>query len=234
MMMHHLKRLLKHLLTPLILAALVTTADAGKITKDIQGKLLKNGSGGELVPHTIEHEPPLYIFLFSASWCPPCNQQMPGIISKYNALKKKSPNGFELILVSADNTAEDMKKYMVGKAMPWPALAFNHRNAAAAAKAFSGEGIPSLVLMTKDGEFIDGSYKNKGTGEYQGVPPVLATLEKLLGSGGKVSNKAVESATENAAKAADATAGKLGISATRLWVGVILAAGTFLLLFYKN
>lgn len=223
-------RWLKYLLAPLFLAASVATADAGKITDDIRGKLVKTGSGRELATHTIESEPSLYVFVYSASWCGPCNKMMPGLISRYKALKKKSPNGFEFILVSADNSAEDMKKYMVGKKMPWPALAYDQRSAASAASAFKGKGIPSLVLMTKDGQFINGSYTNKGSGRYQGDGPVLASLEKLLGSDGDVSSEAVD----RAGKAAEDAAEKLGITSTRLWVGVILAAGTFLFLFFKN
>ncbi len=226
-----LNRLLKYLFTALFLTALTTSGTAGQITKDIQGKLVKKGSGGNLESYKIETEPPLYLFVFSASWCPACNQQMPGLISKYKTLKKKSPNGFEFILVSADRTAEDMKNYMIGKEMPWPGLAFDQRGAAAAAKAFSGKGIPSIVLMTKDGQFINSSYRNKGSGEYQGLPPVLASLEKLLGSDGgsegKISKEAVEGAADEAAK-------KLGISGTRFIVATILALGTFLFLFFKN
>jgi len=225
---------LKYLLAPVFFIALVTPADAGKITDVIQGKLVKIDSGRELKAHTIGSEPPIYVFVFSASWCSPCNEMMPGLISKYKALKKINPNGFEFILVSADNSAADMKNYMVSKAIPWPALTYDQRDAAAAVKAVNGEGIPSLVIMTKDGRFIDGSYKNKGSGDYQGVDPVVASLENILGSSGGASTKSVESAAENAAEAADAAAEKLGISSTRLWVGVIMAAGTFLFLFFKN
>lgn len=225
-----LHRWLNYLLAPLALAVLVASADAGKMTEDIQGKLVKKGNGRELVSHTIGPEPPLYVFVYSASWCGPCNKMMPGLITKYKALKKKSPDGFEFILVSADNSVEDMKNYIVSKAMPWPALAYDQRTAAAEASVYKGNGIPSLVLMTKDGRFINGSYKNKGSGDYQGVGPVLASLEKLLGSGGESSSEAVEGAVDAAADAAE----KLGVTSTRLWVGVILAAGTFLFLFFKN
>lgn len=223
-------RWLKYLSVATAIAGMMPTADAGKITEDLQGKLVIKGSGRELVAHSIDPEPPLYVFLFSASWCPPCNQQMPGLIASYKKLKKKSPDGFEFILVSADHSAKDMQDYIIGKSMPWPALAYDQRDAAAAAKAFSGEGIPSLILMTKDGRFINGSYSNKGSGDYQGLPPVLESLEKLLGAGGDISPEAVE----GAADAANAAAEKLGISRTRLSVALILAAGTFLYLFYKN
>ncbi len=54
-----------------------------------------------------ENEPNLrakyYIYLCSASWCGPCNAEMPHVVKAYKSMKKDK---VELILVSADRSSE--------------------------------------------------------------------------------------------------------------------------------
>ncbi len=89
-----LSRSLKYLLATLFIAAVATSGFAGQITEDIQGKLVKKGNDRELESHTIGSEPPLYVFVFSSSWCPPCNQQ---------TLKKPYRNSFYRLILLRKN-----------------------------------------------------------------------------------------------------------------------------------
>ncbi|QQL44927.1 hypothetical protein G3M56_013835 [Sulfuriroseicoccus oceanibius] len=155
-------------------------------------------------------------------------------MSKYRELKQ-GPNGnqFEVIFVSADRGPDEMIKYMRKTSMPWPALDYIEMNSAKPFRKMTGGGIPNALLVTKDGRYINSGYKNKGKGKYQGVGPVVETLEQLLSVEGGA--EAVEEAAESAVKEAAAKAAAIfDVSQTRWTVAIVLASLTFLFLFFKR
>ncbi|MDO5449584.1 MAG: TlpA family protein disulfide reductase [Akkermansia sp.] len=58
-----------------------------------------------------------YIYLYSASWCGPCNREMPHVVELYKELRAR---GVELVLVSCDQKKEDAVKFLqqYGAQMP--------------------------------------------------------------------------------------------------------------------
>lgn len=58
-----------------------------------------------------------YIYLYSASWCGPCNREMPHVVELYKELRAR---GVELILVSCDQKKEDAVQFLqqYGAQMP--------------------------------------------------------------------------------------------------------------------
>ena len=88
-----------------------------------------------------------YIYLISASWCGPCNAEMPHVVEQY---KEMSKCGVELILVSADNASSQatgfMKKYganfpcAMGNSERHKLLGWEDRN-----------GIPYAIIVDADG-----------------------------------------------------------------------------------
>lgn len=88
-----------------------------------------------------------YIYLISASWCGPCNAEMPHVVEQY---KEMSKCGVELILVSADNASSQatgfMKKYganfpcAMGNSERKKLLGWEDRN-----------GIPYAIIVDADG-----------------------------------------------------------------------------------
>lgn len=60
-----------------------------------------------------------YIYLESASWCPPCRAEMPKIAKAYDEMKA---NGVELILIGRDNTPEAAQKYLTAFKATFPGI----------------------------------------------------------------------------------------------------------------
>jgi nucleoredoxin len=106
-----------------------------------------------------------YVFYYTASWCPPCQQFTPLLVDFYN--KNKNDN-FEIILITSDRDEGPMEDYAVAKKMPWPQLKL--RKASDFKKKFQHgvTGIPSVVVCGIDGTKIEGNFRN------------LAALEQLV------------------------------------------------------
>lgn len=106
-----------------------------------------------------------YVFYYTASWCPPCQQFTPSLVDFYE--KNKNDN-FELVLITSDRDEDSMKEYAVAKKMPWPQLKL--RKAEDFKKKFQHgvTGIPSVIVCELDGTKLEGNYRD------------LAALEKLV------------------------------------------------------
>lgn len=116
-----------------------------------------------------------YAVYFSAEWCPPCRAFTPQLVTWYKQTKAANPN-FELIFVSRDHSAADMKDYMNLDAMPWPAVAFEKAGSSLLAR-YCGPGIPCLVFLDSDGKVLSNSFVH---GSYRGPQAVLAEIGQTL------------------------------------------------------
>lgn len=159
--------------------AQASTAPAGKFTQEVTGKLVSL-KGNTLAPFTSPNlaGTKYYALYYSAQWCPPCRAFTPELVKTYSELKAKHAD-FELVFVSSDRDAEDMKTYMADYKMPWPALRHNFAKSLPAVTRHAGRGIPHLVFITADGEVLSTSYVD---GKYVGPKKVLADIRKTLAS----------------------------------------------------
>ncbi|MEM8549329.1 MAG: thioredoxin-like domain-containing protein [Verrucomicrobiota bacterium] len=135
---------------------------------------------GAKVHRALENDIPKvdYIMLyFSAGWCPPCRKFTPSLTRFYRRNKDKHPN-FEIIFVSSDESEEAMESYFVDYGMPWLALDYDRRKDGTV-NAFSGDGIPCLVLLDREGNVIMHSYED---GQYKGPRRVMNKLAEILES----------------------------------------------------
>ena len=89
---------------------------------------------------------------FSASWCPPCRGFTPQLVKFYN--KGAGKENFEIVFVSSDKNADDMKAYMKKDSMPWTAIPFGDASASALKRKLGIRGIPTLVIFGSDGKII--------------------------------------------------------------------------------
>ncbi|KAL7711187.1 tryparedoxin-like protein [Lotmaria passim] len=89
-----------------------------------------------------------YIMLyFSAHWCPPCRSFTPILKDFYARNKERS--SFEIIFVSRDNTAEELRSYFDTAHGDWLALSYRDAQTVGEgwAKQYGIYAIPSLVVL---------------------------------------------------------------------------------------
>lgn len=92
-----------------------------------------------------------YIYLQSAGWCGPCNQEMPKIVAEYGEMRK---NGVELIFVSCDKTPEDAAAFMKKYGADFACVGFN-TPAAAALPGFTPERrVPRMSIVDASGKVV--------------------------------------------------------------------------------
>lgn len=153
-----------------------TKAPAGpSMFKDLLDGKLVAVDGKRVGKYEIESEPEYYAFYFSASWCGPCREFTPNLVSFY----KENPGAkktFEIVFVSRDQDENSMEEYMVHDAMPWPAIKFRYVERMDEVIKYMGNGIPCLVLVDREGKVISDSYVN---GNYRGPTAVMREMEAL-------------------------------------------------------
>lgn len=121
---------------------------------------------------------------FSAHWCPPCRGFTPQLAEWYQtSLKAK---GFEIVFVSSDKDEGQFKEYFAEQ--PWLALDFTDRKRKEQlSNAMNVEGIPSFVIVDKDGSVITKDGRAAVTGDPTGAefpwyPKPVSNLKSGPGS----------------------------------------------------
>jgi peroxiredoxin len=100
---------------------------------------------------------------FWATWCGPCQQEMPLLDQMY---KKYKPAGFTLIGVNVDKEAPAVKDLMARKPVSFPVLL---DPANQVSKAYHVDEMQSSVLIDRKGEirYIHRGYRPGDENEYQ-------------------------------------------------------------------
>lgn len=89
---------------------------------------------------------------FSAHWCPPCRGFTPQLASWYKTVRSSLPD-FEIVFLSSDRSQSDFDEYFAE--MPWIAVPHSDRDRKdALSELFDVSGIPSFVIVDKDGMTI--------------------------------------------------------------------------------
>lgn len=91
-----------------------------------------------------------YIYLTSASWCGPCNAEMPEVVKAYEKMSRGGK--VELVLVSSDSNAEAAKGFVEKYGAKFTVL-----NPSVASKLpgyTKPDGIPNAIFVDKTGKVI--------------------------------------------------------------------------------
>jgi peroxiredoxin len=100
---------------------------------------------------------------FWATWCGPCQQEMPLLDQMY---KKSKPAGFTLIGVNVDKEAAAVKELLARKPVSFPVLL---DPANQVSKAYHVDEMPSTVIIDRKGQirYIHRGYKPGDENDYQ-------------------------------------------------------------------
>ena len=91
---------------------------------------------------------------FAASWCPPCQNFTPKLITAYKEVNK---NGkiIEIVLITADHKPEDFQKYRIESGMPWIAIPFEREDKREDLSVkYKVDGIPTLVILNSKRDLL--------------------------------------------------------------------------------
>lgn len=146
----------------------------------LSGKLVQM-TGGKLqpVPDARLQGVKYFGLYYSASWCGPCREFTPAFINTYRQIKKKYPQ-FEVVFISNDRSADDMRAYMKDDGMPWTALRFELNARNPELLRYAGNGIPCLVLVDAAGRVLSDSFDGDN---YLGPGHVLQDTIRILEKG---------------------------------------------------
>jgi thiol-disulfide isomerase/thioredoxin len=110
---------------------------------------------------------------FWATWCGPCREEVPNILTMYNAYHDR---GFEVLGVSLDDTPEDANRYIKDNEIPWATLFPKDENQRGwdnpLARYYGISGIPTAILVGPDGRVVHMNARGRN---------LRAALQQLLG-----------------------------------------------------
>jgi thiol-disulfide isomerase/thioredoxin len=144
-----------------IIAATSAFASAGDATGPAPAFTLTSLAGQ---PGTLsQYKGQVVMVNFWATWCGPCQQEMPLLDQMY---KKYKPAGFTLIGVNVDKESPPVKDLLARKPVSFPVLL---DPANQVSKAYHVDEMPSSVIIDRKGEirYIHRGYKPGDENEYQ-------------------------------------------------------------------
>jgi thiol-disulfide isomerase/thioredoxin len=89
---------------------------------------------------------------FWATWCPPCVEEVPGVVE---ASEKFKDRGFEIVGISLDQDKAALEKFIAENKMTWPQFFDGKGWDNELAKRFNIQSVPTMWLLDREGKLAD-------------------------------------------------------------------------------
>lgn len=93
-----------------------------------------------------------YIYLISASWCPPCNAEMPHVVEAYKKMREEG--SVELVLISADDNAAAAKGFVEKYGAEFTVINARSKGSTPPPGFVKPTGIPHATIVDSEGNII--------------------------------------------------------------------------------
>lgn len=98
----------------------------------------------------------VYVYLQSASWCGPCNKEMPEVAEIYKEMKKDGRA--EIILIGGDQTEDAAKKFLKQYKAKFPGILLGGKNVDKLPGFTPASGIPHATMVDGEGNVLADGY----------------------------------------------------------------------------
>jgi thiol-disulfide isomerase/thioredoxin len=122
----------------------------------LQGKKLElagAGFGGGTIDVS-SYKGRTVLVIFWSTWCKPCTEDLPQIISLYNQYRQR---GFEVLGVNLDSSPDLVQPYISEHKVPWPHIHEEGGLESGPGKAFGIISLPTMFLVDKTGTVVSRS-----------------------------------------------------------------------------
>lgn len=126
-----------------------------------------------------EVAPRYYVVFYGAGSCGWCTRLAPALEKFYREVIKPRDD-VQMVLLSRDESREQMFAYMKRDAMSWPAIAFDRRSEVPLLQGLTQGGTPHLFVMRADGKIV---HDGQPAGQ-RGVELAMAAFRRELARSG--------------------------------------------------
>lgn len=118
----------------------------------------------------------VYIYLQSASWCGPCNQEMPEVAAAYKEMDKDGRA--EIILIGHDQTEDGAKKFLKQYKAKFPGILVNGKGVDKLPGFRMAQGIPNAIMVDAEGNVLASGYPSSIIPQWKQAVESLESAEE--------------------------------------------------------
>ena len=95
---------------------------------------------------------------FWATWCPPCVEEVPGLVETYEKFRDQ---GFEIVGISLDSDKAALEKFTTDNKMTWPQFFDGKGWENELAQRFKIQSVPTMWLLDREGKLADATPRER-------------------------------------------------------------------------